>query len=37
MASFVNLVVGGLVAVALVLACWLLVGLIEDAQRRPSR
>lgn len=37
MGSFVNLVVGTVVAVGFVLACWLIVGLIEDAQHRVPR
>jgi hypothetical protein len=37
MASFLNMVLGAAVAVAVVLAFWLLVSLIDDMQHREHR
>lgn len=37
MSSLVNMLIGGIVAVAVVLAFWLLVGLIGDLQHDHAR
>ena len=37
MSSLVNMLIGGIVAVAVVLAFWLLVGLIGDLQHDQAR
>jgi hypothetical protein len=37
MSSLVNLLLGGALAVVIVLAFWLVASLIDDAQHRPER